>query len=108
MDDTPTAEQLLADAAWLKRLVVTLAGNEIDADDLVQESWLAAWRRKVDPTRPLRPWLSKVVRDLAGMKRRSDHRRTSREAEAAGDEQCGPQDTRTPSRRWPMKHGPEL
>ena len=33
-------EALLAEAAWLKRLAVTLAGNSDDADDLVQESAL--------------------------------------------------------------------
>ena len=41
MGDTVTAEQLLADAAWLKRLAITLAGDETDADDLVQESWIS-------------------------------------------------------------------
>jgi RNA polymerase sigma factor (sigma-70 family) len=81
---SPTPEQLLADAAWLKRLAVTLAGNEADADDLVQESWIAAWKRNPDAERPLRPWLAKVVRDVAGMKRRSERRRVARE-EAATD-----------------------
>lgn len=79
MNRAPTPEQLLADAAWLKRLAVTLAGNEADADDLVQESWIAAWSREPDSERPLRPWLAKVVRDLAGMKRRSARRRATRE-----------------------------
>ena len=41
-------EALLAEAAWLKRLAVTLAGDADDADDLVQESWIAAWRRSPD------------------------------------------------------------
>src|ERR1051326_7209173 len=76
----PSAEQLLQDASWLKRLAVTLANDNDDADDLVQESWIAVWRRQPDASRPLRPWLVKVVRDLAGMKRRSDRRRAAREA----------------------------
>ncbi|HEX7836700.1 MAG TPA: sigma-70 family RNA polymerase sigma factor, partial [Kofleriaceae bacterium] len=76
----PSAEQLLQDAAWLKRLATTLANDKDDADDLVQESWIAVWRRKPDASRPMRPWLTKVVRDLAGMKRRSDRRRAAREA----------------------------
>jgi RNA polymerase sigma factor (sigma-70 family) len=79
MSDGPTAEQLLADADWLKRLAVRLAGDADDADDLVQESWIAAWRRQPDPGRPLRPWLAKVARDLAGMKRRADGRRALRD-----------------------------
>jgi RNA polymerase sigma-70 factor (ECF subfamily) len=76
----PTAEQMLQDVAWLKRLATTLAGNSDDADDLVQESWIAAWRRQPDADRPIRPWLAKVVRDLAGMKHRSERRRAAREA----------------------------
>jgi hypothetical protein len=76
----PIAEQMLQDAAWLKRLATSLANDEDAADDLVQESWIAVWRRQPDGSRPLRPWLAKVVRDLAGMKRRSDRRRVAREA----------------------------
>ncbi len=73
------AEQLLADAAWLNRLARSLAANADDADDLVQESWIAAWQREPDAGRPLRPWLTKVIRDLARMRRRSDGRRAARE-----------------------------
>ena len=77
-----TAEQLLQDGAWLKGLARTLARDEDDADDLVQESWIAAWRRQPDADRPMRAWLTKVVRDVAGMKRRSERRRSAREATA--------------------------
>ncbi len=80
MGEMPSAEQMLQDAAWLKRLATTLANDKDDADDLVQESLIAMWRRQPDGSRPLRPWLAKVVRDLAGMKRRSDRRRAAREA----------------------------
>jgi RNA polymerase sigma-70 factor (ECF subfamily) len=78
--EVPTAEQLLQDIAWLKRLATTLANDQDEADDLVQEAWIAAWRRQPDATRPMRAWLTKVVRDLAGMKRRSDRRRVARHA----------------------------
>jgi len=76
----PSAELLLQDIAWLKRLATMLANDRDDADDLVQEAWIAAWRRQPDATRPMRAWLTKVVRDLAGMKRRSDRRRAARHA----------------------------
>jgi RNA polymerase sigma-70 factor (ECF subfamily) len=66
--------------AWLKSLATRLANDRDDADDLVQEAWIAAWRRQPDATRPMRAWLTKVVRDLAGMKRRSDRRRAVRDA----------------------------
>ncbi|HEV7556583.1 MAG TPA: sigma-70 family RNA polymerase sigma factor [Kofleriaceae bacterium] len=79
MSESPTPDQLLADMAWLKRLAIALAGNEDDADDLVQQSWIAAWQRAPDANRPLRPWLAKVIRDLAGMRRRSERRRELRE-----------------------------
>lgn len=80
MAEVPNAEQLLQDIAWLKSLATTLANDRDDADDLVQEAWIAAWRRQPDATRPMRGWLTKVVRDLAGMKRRSDRRRAARNA----------------------------
>lgn len=79
------ADQLLADAAWLKGLALSLAGNADDADDLAQESWIAAWRKAPDGSRSLRPWLTKVVRDLAGMRRRSAMRRFVREQAAIDD-----------------------
>jgi RNA polymerase sigma-70 factor (ECF subfamily) len=73
-------EQLLQDAAWLRGLARTLARDRDDADDLVQESWIAAWQRQPDASRPMRGWLTKVVRDVGGMKRRSERRRAAREA----------------------------
>ena len=80
MAEVPSAEQLLQDIAWLKRLATMLASDRDDADDLVQEAWIAAWRRQPDATRPMKAWLTKVVRDLAGMKHRSDRRRAARHA----------------------------
>ena len=86
MADVPSAEQPLQDLAWLKRLATMLAHDRDDADDLVQEAWIATWQRQPDTTRPLRAWLTKVVRDLAGMKHRSNRRRAARDA-LAGDAQ---------------------
>jgi RNA polymerase sigma-70 factor (ECF subfamily) len=80
VSEVPSAAQLLQDIAWLKSLATRLANDRDDADDLVQEAWIAAWRRQPDATRPMRAWLTKVVRDLAGMKRRSDRRRAARHA----------------------------
>ena len=81
-----TPEALLAEAAWLRRLALTLAGDPDDAEDLVQESWIAAWRREPDASRPLRPWLAKVVRDRSRMRRRAEARRVRREAAVSSDE----------------------
>jgi DNA-directed RNA polymerase specialized sigma24 family protein len=79
VSDAPTTERLLEDAAWLKRLANTLAGNAFDADDLVQESRIAAWQQQPETDRSLRPWLAKVVRDVARMSRRGNRRRELRE-----------------------------
>lgn len=80
------AKQLLADAAWLRRLASSLAGDA-DADDVVQESWIAAWRKQPGDDRPLGPWLARVARDLAAMRRRSERRRIAREAAIEDDRQ---------------------
>jgi RNA polymerase sigma factor (sigma-70 family) len=76
----PTTEELLADASWLRRLALRLANDRDDADDLVQDTWIAAWQSAPDAARPLRPWLTKVVRDIARMRRRTERRRASRES----------------------------
>lgn len=73
------AEQLLTDAAWLSRLALRLADNADDADDIAQDVRIAAWRRAPDESRPMRPWLAKVARDVANMRRRANKRRAERE-----------------------------
>ena len=57
-------EGLLQHRAWLRALAARLVGAD-RADDLVQETWLAAMRRPPDPDRPARPWLAAVARRLA-------------------------------------------
>ncbi len=91
MSDALSPEELLADAAWLKRLALRLADSAADADDLVQESQIALWRRRPETDRSIRPWLSKVVHDLANMKRRGERRRAARE-EGAEHQQPTPPD----------------
>ena len=80
MAEAPSTELLLQDMTWLKSLATRLATDRDDADDLVQEAVIAAWRRQPDTTRPIRAWLTKVVRDLARMKIRSENRRAARHA----------------------------
>ncbi len=90
MSDALSPEELLTDAAWLKRLALRLADSSDDADDLVQESQIALWRRRPETDRSLRPWLSKVVHDLANMKRRGERRRAAREEAAEHQEPTPP------------------
>jgi RNA polymerase sigma-70 factor (ECF subfamily) len=67
-------ETLLSNAQWLRRLARGL-GGEGEADDLIQDTWMAALRSPPDPRRPVRPWLAEVVRNLVRMGRRRSARR---------------------------------
>jgi RNA polymerase sigma-70 factor, ECF subfamily len=61
------------------------AGDRAQAEDVVQETMLRAWRasRRLDLSEPLMPWLSTVARRVVI----DDHRRRqARPAETAGDE----------------------
>ncbi|HEU4412383.1 MAG TPA: sigma-70 family RNA polymerase sigma factor [Polyangiaceae bacterium] len=84
-------DELLAQAAWLRRLASALVGGASDADDLVQETWLAALRRppRVDapdgPEPPLRRWLAEVLRNAARMRVRGATRRVVRDERYAAE-----------------------
>jgi RNA polymerase sigma factor (sigma-70 family) len=81
-------EELLAEAAWLRELAVRLAGDADAADDLVQETWMAAMRGAPERRESARPWLATVLRNAWRMRARSEGRRSAREQAAAvlGDE----------------------
>ncbi len=90
---TSTVEELLSEAGWLRRLATCLADESVDADDIVQEARIAAWQRQPDESRPLRPWLAKVIRDTAKMRRRSHGRRLVRDGAAVSDDEiASPED----------------
>ena len=77
MTASPTIEHLMTHQAWLRRLVVELVG-ETDADDVVQQTWMAALRSPPRDPRTARGWLARVARnfirrrhrDAAAMERR--------------------------------------
>jgi RNA polymerase sigma factor (sigma-70 family) len=71
-------ETLHEHADWLRRLARHLAGDG-DSDDLIQETWMAAWRVPPDPERRARPWLAQVLRNLIHVRRRNRARRVQRE-----------------------------
>jgi RNA polymerase sigma factor (sigma-70 family) len=84
-------EALLEHAAWLRGLAASLVRGDADADDLVQETWLAALRRPPLDDRPVRGWLTEVVRNAGRMRGRAAGRRAVREAAAgAGAETSAP------------------
>ena len=70
-------EELLTQASWLRHLAARLAGAA--ADDVVQDTWIAALRHPPTTDRPVRPWLVRVVRNAARFRWRSDANRRQRE-----------------------------
>jgi RNA polymerase sigma factor (sigma-70 family) len=73
----PPLRDLLGQVAWTRRLARSLIGS--DADDVVQDTWLAAMRRPPDTSQPVRPWLATVVRNQASNRLRESARRRDRE-----------------------------
>src|SRR5689334_19692922 len=87
------AFDLEAHGAWLRRLARALAIDGPAADDLVQETWLSALEHPPESGRSPRPWLSRVLRNLAHNARRAESRRARREREAARAEATEASDT---------------
>lgn len=76
MDDP---ENLLAHAAWLRRLAFHLVRDGATADELVQDTWSAALDRPPAADRPVRPWLRRVLTNAARLRWRGERRRAARE-----------------------------
>ncbi|MEM9380990.1 MAG: sigma-70 family RNA polymerase sigma factor [Planctomycetota bacterium] len=74
----PDLSELLAESSWLGRLSRSLVGNDADADDLAQETWLAALRGG-EGAASARGWLARVARRGASRQRRSADRRARHE-----------------------------
>ncbi len=85
-DNTLTPELLLEHAVWLRRLARELVRDPGAADDLVQDTWLAALRARPDLGRPLRPWLARVMRNGATQRQRAAAGRSARESRVARPE----------------------
>src|SRR5688572_7773837 len=92
-DPETMAETLLAHGGWLRALALRLVGDGDVADDLVQETWIAAARKQPERRESLRPWMAKVLRDALRMRARGEARRAAREQAAilAGDEAPTPE-----------------
>lgn len=75
--DRTHVDQLLANAAWVKRLAIQLVGDRHLAEDVVQETWLAALENP--PKGVQGRWLYRVTHNLAAKKHRSNQRRSRRE-----------------------------
>jgi DNA-directed RNA polymerase specialized sigma24 family protein len=78
-----SVEQLLTDSRWVERLaraLVARAGDdsEGEADDLIQETWVAAFQHPPGADRSARPWLAQVVRNLLAPRQLPGGRRLRR------------------------------
>lgn len=71
------------DLTWLTGLARALLGESHAADDLVQETAVAALEGSLPPGEPRRAWLGSVARRLAARRFRGDARRERREEVAA-------------------------
>ena len=78
--------ELLAQRAWLRSLALRLVGDPAEADDLVQEAWVAAVERPPEKREALGAWLASVVKNRAVMGRRGAGRRARRERASARPE----------------------
>lgn len=76
---TPRSGDLLAHAAFLRRVARGMLLDAPAADDVVQEAVLAGLRREAEPGAGWRPWLAGVVKNLARMRHRGEARRAARE-----------------------------
>ena len=74
----PSLDQLLRHAAWTRQLARSLVGDAA-ADDVVQETWIAALRRPPDTNEPLKPWLRTVASRNVFNQAREKKRREARE-----------------------------
>ncbi len=79
-------ERLLANAGWVRRLALGLAGDAHEAEDLVQDALVVALERGERSEGALAAWFTGVLRNLAWKRRRGDQRRRGREERAARPE----------------------
>lgn len=82
MDSPASIDAALADLQWLRGLAAVLALDADDADDLVQETLVAAWSKPPSEAAGLRPWLASVLRNRFRMLRRGRARCDVREQSA--------------------------
>jgi len=77
--DRAFADAALPHLPALKRVAIALTGNEADADDLVQETFLRAYRHwnTFAPASDCRRWLSTICRNAFLEQRRRESRSTA-------------------------------
>lgn len=79
----PGPEEMLAHAGFVRRLAFALARDESEAEDVVQDAWVAALARPAPVRASVRAWLAGVTRNVFRSRRRAESRRNARERTAA-------------------------
>jgi RNA polymerase sigma factor (sigma-70 family) len=79
-------ERLLENSTWVQSLAASLVSDPHEADDLVQDTWVAALRRPPRQRGSHRSWLRRVLRNFAYISFRSRSRRLERERLVASPE----------------------
>lgn len=93
MDARPDdLDDLLAHEPFVRALARGLVLDGVRADDVVQQTWLAALRADRSRIESVRGWLAAVVRRVASTMRRAEARARSRERRAARPEADTPAD----------------
>jgi RNA polymerase sigma factor (sigma-70 family) len=82
---TPSIDELLAEACFLRRIARGLA-SDADADDLVQDTFVAALEHPPRQSGSIRGWLSTVAANLSRNASRARRRREFRELAVAREE----------------------
>ncbi|MDX2089966.1 MAG: sigma-70 family RNA polymerase sigma factor [Kofleriaceae bacterium] len=85
-------ESVLDELEGLRALARSLVHGDAEADDLLQDTAVAAIMHPPGADRPARPWLATVLRNRWRMNRRTEARRRVREHEVAGA--CGDAEVR--------------
>ncbi|MEM7308995.1 MAG: sigma-70 family RNA polymerase sigma factor [Planctomycetota bacterium] len=81
----PALDELLSHAAWVRALARSLVRDPSVADDVVQETWLAALTSPPKTRDNVRGWLATVVRNTVRQRGRGGARRAAREERVAAE-----------------------
>lgn len=82
MDGSYEGKELLKHAAWIRALARSLVADAATAEDLVQDTWVAALKHRPSTDRSLRPWLGRVLHNFARQHFRRQDRRQGHEQQA--------------------------
>ena len=83
---TVEIDDLLAHAGWMRELAWRMVRDHGAADDIVQDTWVAALAHPPQGGRPVRPWLRTLLANMAHKRRRGETRRRDRETLAEARE----------------------